>query len=148
MLSNGSHEAYPCILKTHLLHKKISGWVCVRYRKHQISCLYSVLFTIGEESTSSSFTLERRGVLLGLKSFILNFFIKSKAYLDWFTLISYLVWVILSPKNWLNSPKSAMEKAWIIASFKEAISSFELHVMRRSSTYNKMIINEPLIKFK
>jgi len=41
-----------------------------------------------------------------------------------------------------------MEKAWIIAPFKEAISAYELLVMRRSSTYNTMIINEPLTNFK
>jgi hypothetical protein len=40
-----------------------------------------------------------------------------------------------------------MEKAWFIAPFREAISACELPVMRRSSTYNTMIINEPLITF-
>ena len=81
---------------------------------------------------------------------ILNseFFQQIQAYLDWCTLIPSLVWAISSPKNWLKSPKSVMEKAWFIAPFKEAISSFELPIMRRSSKYNTMIINEPLINFK
>ena len=32
--------------------------------------------------------------------------------------------------------------AWFIASFKEAISFFELPVIRRSSTYNTIIMNQ------
>src|SRR5713101_5411186 len=41
-----------------------------------------------------------------------------------------------------------MEKPWFIAPFREAISACELPVMSRSSTYNTMIINEPLITFR
>ena len=124
------------------------GLVYVIYNKHPINFLYSVLFTIGEESTSSSFTPERKGVLLGLQSFILNLLRKSKACLDWCTLIPDLVWTISSPKNWLKSPKAVMDKAWFKASFKEKIYFMGLPIIKRSSTYKKIIIFEPWISFK
>ena len=52
-------------------------------------------------------------------------------------------WEISSPKNWLNNPKSVMEKAWFIAPLKEEIYFMEIHVIKRSSTYKKIIIIEP-----